>query len=294
MKPVALARRFLWFVAATGVAAGLVSFALSYRRPAMAQKEPATDPGPVAAEGVVCFGLVDLEHGVTSLFPLQPGRVAEVLVQENQQVKAGTDLIRLEDAALRSRLAEAEAALELGRLQLAQAVKLPEQHKRRVAQQQAILDAATSRLTAARQVHAERQKMPRNTPGAAIELATSDGHVCEMVALERAEVQRLAEINAQDIDADLRRAEHELAAAEARRDQARLALEECRVKAPRPGTVLRILVGPGDVLGSIAVSRRCCSLPTVLRSFGPPSSKNSPPEFRKARPPGSRTRPTPP
>jgi multidrug resistance efflux pump len=39
-----------------------------------------------------------------------------------------------------------------------------------------------------------------------------------------------------------------VAIAEARRDQARLALEECRLKAPRSGTILRILVSPGDVL----------------------------------------------
>jgi multidrug resistance efflux pump len=35
----------------------------------------------------------------------------------------------------------------------------------------------------------------------------------------------------------------------ARRDQARFALEDCILKAPRRGTVLRLLAGPGDVLG---------------------------------------------
>ena len=70
-----------------------------------------------------------------------------------------------------------------------------------------------------------------------------------MEALERAEALRLAELEAQDLEAEVRRAEYELKAAEARREQARLALEEYRLKAPWPGTVLRILVGPGDVLG---------------------------------------------
>jgi HlyD family secretion protein len=36
----------------------------------------------------------------------------------------------------------------------------------------------------------------------------------------------------------------------ARREQARFALEDCSVKAPRRGTVLRVLVGPGDVLAA--------------------------------------------
>ena len=59
----------------------------------------------------------------------------------------------------------------------------------------------------------------------------------------------MGDLTGQDLTVDLRRAESELKAAEARRDQARLAWEECRLKAPQPGTVLRILVGPGEVVG---------------------------------------------
>src|SRR6185437_10677088 len=51
---------------------------------------------------------------------------------------------------------------------------------------------------------------------------------------------------------DQRRAEKEVAVMRARRDQARFALEDCTLKAPRRGTVLRLLVGPGDVLSSQA------------------------------------------
>ena len=39
-------------------------------------------------------------------------------------------------------------------------------------------------------------------------------------------------------------------AKEARRDQAQQALEECTLRAPADGEVLRVLVGPGDVLGA--------------------------------------------
>ena len=42
---------------------------------------------------------------MTSLLPLQPGRVAEVLVAENQAVTQGAELLRLEDGIARSRLA---------------------------------------------------------------------------------------------------------------------------------------------------------------------------------------------
>ena len=53
-----------------------------------------------ADEGrILCFGYVDVKHGVRSLYPLRPGRIAEVLVEENQPVTAGTALLRLDDAA---------------------------------------------------------------------------------------------------------------------------------------------------------------------------------------------------
>ena len=58
--------------------------------------------------------------------PLQPGRVAEVLVAENQEVAQGTELLRLEDGIARSRLAEAEAAVKLAELQLHQAQQQPQ------------------------------------------------------------------------------------------------------------------------------------------------------------------------
>ena len=192
---------------------------------------------------------MDLEHGVASLYPLQPGRVAEVLVAENQEVTQGAELLRLEDGIARSRLAEAEAAVELAQLQLRQARKQPELHRSRIAQQQAMRDAMDSRVAAARRVLAREEKLAKSAIITESDRSISEEKIRELEALERAEAERLAELEAQDVEVEVRRAEYELKAAEARREQARLALEECRVRAPRPGTVLRILVGPGDVLG---------------------------------------------
>jgi HlyD family secretion protein len=238
-----------------GVGLALTAAAVAFRRSAAAPSVPSL-PRAVGAglaqeagEGVVCFGVVDLEHGVTALSPLQPGRVDAVLVRENQAVPAGAELLRLEDRAARSRLAEAEAAVELARLQVRQARKLPEQHRSRVIQQQEMCAAMRSRLDAARRVLAQEKKLTQSAVIAPMEMSASEEKVRELEALGRIEDQRLAELNGQDLTVDLQRAEYELQAAEARRDQAKLAWEECRLKAPRPGTVLRLLVGPGDVLG---------------------------------------------
>jgi HlyD family secretion protein len=245
-------RGLLWPIVAVAIGATVISIAVRFSRSTASPPAPPPSPAGTAGEGregIVCFGTVDLEHGVASLHPLQPGRVAEVLVAEGQQVARGAELLRLEDALARSRLAEAKAAVELARLQLQQAKKQPELHRRRLAQQQAMRDATHSRVEAARRVLAREERLAKSAIITDSDRSVSEERIREMEALERAEAQRLAELAAQDVQVEIDRAESELRAAEARRDQAQLALQECRLKAPRAGTVLRILVGPGDVLG---------------------------------------------
>src|SRR5947207_15914163 len=131
MTSLARARSLLRPVIVVAVAVALTWGAVLFRRSAAAPSAPRPPVGAATAaasgEGVVCFGTVDLDHGVASLYPLQPGRVAKLLVRENQPVSAGTELLRLEDGVARSRLAEAEAAVALARLQVQQARKGPEE-----------------------------------------------------------------------------------------------------------------------------------------------------------------------
>ena len=193
---------------------------------------------------------MDLEHGVASLYPLQPGRVAEVLVAENQEVAQGAELLRLEDGIARSRLAEAEAAVDAGPTATAPGAEAARAaHAAGSPSSRRCAMPCSSRVAAARRVLAREEKLAKSVVITESDRSISEEKIRELEALERAEAQRLAELEAQDVEVEIRRAEYELKAAEARREQARLALEECRVRAPRPGTVLRILVGPGDVLG---------------------------------------------
>jgi multidrug efflux pump subunit AcrA (membrane-fusion protein) len=129
----ALIRSLLLVVVMAAVSAALLFTSVLFRGAARARDVPIPAP---ASGGIACFGTVDLEHGVTSLDPLQPGRVAEVLVGENQVVALGAEILRLDDAAPRIRLAEADAAVELSRLQLQQARKLPAQQTGRITRQQ--------------------------------------------------------------------------------------------------------------------------------------------------------------
>jgi HlyD family secretion protein len=245
-------RGLLWPLMVVAVGAALISAAVRFSRTAAAPitgQQSASEPDGGSHEGVVCFGTVDLERGVASLYPLQPGRVAEVLVAENQEVTQGAELLRLEDGIARGRLAEAQTAVLMAHLQLRQARKQPELHRRRVAQQQAMRDAMASRVAAARRVLDREERLGKSVIITESDKSISEDKIRELEALERAEAERLAELEAQDVEVEIHRAEYELKAAEDRYEQARLGLEECRLRAPRPGTVLRILVGPGDVLG---------------------------------------------
>lgn len=201
-------------------------------------------------KGVVCFGQVDLTHGVTALVPLQPGRVSELLVEEGQTVTEGTLLVRLDDRVAKSRVAEAQAALEEAVLRLKQARKLPEKHKSRIAQQEDSIAAMRERLEAAKRQLVRQEKLAQKDIADEKDVDISKNHVRELEAMLRGEEKRLSDLKKQDIKDDIRRAEKEAEVMKARRDQAQIALDECVLKAPRRGTVLRLLGGPGDVLGS--------------------------------------------
>jgi HlyD family secretion protein len=256
MKHTSAPRRAWWLLllallAASTPAAGLLfSYSSRGAPPAASERNQDKSTPSASNESIVCFGQVDLIHGVTSLFPMQPGRVAAVLVEEGQTVAEGTALVRMEEKAASSRVAEAQAALDEAELRLKQARKLPEQQRSRIAQQQDAVDAMRDRLSAAKRQLARQERLVADKLADEKDLAISKDHVHELEAMLRGEEKRLDDLKRQDVNDDVRRAEKEVEVMKARRDQAQFALDECVLKAPRRGTVLRMLVGPGDVLGS--------------------------------------------
>ncbi len=209
----------------------------------------ASEAPPPAPPGVVCFGHVDVEYGVTTLCPVQSGRVAEVLVRENEAVKAGTVLLRLDGTRAELRVQEARAALGEARARLAQVRQLPRQHQLKLAQLQAGLDALKERGSAAKHLCAHKQRLYEQELLSRADLDAARDHVREVEALLRAEQARLAELQSHDPAQDVRCAEEEVEAREAGLRQAEQGLRECALHAPADGRVLRLLAGPGDLLG---------------------------------------------
>ncbi|HEV3084948.1 MAG TPA: HlyD family efflux transporter periplasmic adaptor subunit [Gemmataceae bacterium] len=228
-----------------------VSMAAFQHSSAAADKEPSDGraaQGVSKSEGVICLGDVDLEHGITALSVLQPGRVAELLAHENDRVAAGAVLLRLDDAVARLQVAEARVALEKAQSQLSRARKVPDQQRARLEQQRQAIAAAGQRLAAARSLLARKQKLSALQQLGAEELAAAQNEVQQLEAGERAECAKLTEAQLNDPAMDVRQAELDVQLARVRLEQALHALDECSLKAPEAGTVLRLLVGPGDIL----------------------------------------------
>jgi multidrug resistance efflux pump len=215
-----------------------------------APEPPSEPPGRSSSPGpgsVVCFGYVDVEPGLTALYPLQPGRVEEVLIQENQAVKAGTVLLRLDKRLADGQLRQALADLEAARVRLEQARKLIRQQQIKEAEQQAVIDAIRSRLKASEWLLARKNEL-RGMLVNDKEYAAAQAQHEEVKAMLRGEEQKLEELRLNDPAEAIRLAEADVQARQARLDLAQVSVDECDLKAPGDGTVLRLLAARGDVL----------------------------------------------
>jgi multidrug resistance efflux pump len=203
-----------------------------------------------AEPALVCFGFVDGPAGVTALAPLIPGRVVAVDVQENEPVKAGTVLVRLDDRLAQFRLGQVEASLAAAQEQLAQVRKLPQQQQIKRAQQRAAIEAVQFRVQGARNVLARKRRQAEKEVLSQTEADVAETLLHELEALHRVETGKLSELELIDPDAGVRQAQAEVNAKEAQLNEARTALDEYALRAPADGTVLRVLVSRGDVVGA--------------------------------------------
>jgi multidrug resistance efflux pump len=226
---------------------------------------------------VVCTGYADLEYGVTSLYPSQPGRVVAIPVHENDRVSAGAVLLRLDDSQAQLRLDEAESALKVTRVQLIQAQQVPEQHRAQLALQQSIIRSVQHRAESARHTLQAKQRLQaieavgreRPDPVLAEELAAANEKVQELKEEEKAQLQKLVDLQLHDPVLEVQRAEADVATMQTRLKLAQRAVEECTLKAPQQGTVLRILVRPGELVSGQSTAgavQFCPDQPYVIRA----------------------------
>lgn len=167
--------------------------------------------------------------------PEVEGRISEVLVNQNQTVKPGDILFRIDDSTYRIALEKADSAVDLARLQVDQL---------RTALKDAELKAETARNTLAYQeVQFGRQERLRQTGNATEAQYDTSRHDLDLAR------QGVAQANQGVVDAlaalggnaDIATDKHpSVLSALATQDRARLDLEHTVVKAPATGTVSQV------------------------------------------------------
>lgn len=263
-------RRFRWLLLpASAIALAIMGAGALHNYQAIAPATAAAAAGEEEAEPVLCFGHVDVEPGLTALAPERPGRVAAVLVHENQTVEAGALLLRLDDRAARLQVEQARAELAEARNRLEDALALPSRHKAQLAQQRAVVEAAECRRDAGRRRHARLQRLAKKDLCSEDEVRIAADEVRALEAAVRGESARLADLELIDPALTAGRARALVEARGAQLEQADHALRQCSLTAPERGRVLRVLVRPGEMLTEKASRPAidfCPDRPRIIRA----------------------------
>jgi multidrug resistance efflux pump len=200
---------------------------------------------------VVCYGFVDVESGVSKLYPLQPSRVAEIAVREGELVPAGTVLVRLVDDGPRAQAEQARRDLDAAQIDLSEArAKLPEKHRLDLLSQSAAVTQA-KHLRRIREIAHEHKKSlaEKNVGVSQNDVRMAQEELDAAKSLVDIEENKLKQLQLQDPQSEIRRQEALVARLAAASQVAQAALAEFVIKAPRTGNVLRILASPGDAVG---------------------------------------------
>jgi HlyD family secretion protein len=242
-------RRRWWILAVALLAVSVAGFARIMNFSLRGQ--PTDSVADVGAKRfVVSLGYVDLENGVRSLHPSQPGRVAEVLVHEGDSVIRDEPLLRMMDELPRAKAEQARLEWEDAKARLQEAkAKLPEQHRLDLQNQAAAVETAKYRRSALETVYQQKLRLSKSSVGVSdADLAVNKAESEAAQTNVQVEETKLKQLQLRDPQSEIRRQETQVAALNAVYNQAQAALAEFTIRAPRNGFVLRVSVGPGDAL----------------------------------------------
>lgn len=199
------------------------------------------------------LGYVDIEGGVTPLYPALPGRVTSIEAKENELVKAGAPLFHLDDTVPVDRVRQAEAALRGEEAKLAIAEAKLEQANKHIEAQKTAIAAAQKNVDKARlDLDKQRDFEKRKIGGDKETVQAAEITLDQAKLAAQGEEQKLAIAQAakREAEAYVTAMRASVEAKKAQLDEAKHAVNECVVRAPVDGMPLRILVTKGQVLGS--------------------------------------------
>ncbi len=212
---------------------------------------PAPPPANSASDDldVYCTGRVDASGMVVSLEPSQAGRVVNISAKENRPLEKGAEILRLDDSAAKSRFLQATAAVDGAKVDLATAAKEAERFPKQLEARRAMAGAAKARVEQARKLVEQRKAQQQVTPLTKIEQEGMEAQVRELESLELADRLQLADIE-KNVNPQWRidAAKARLDAAEADQQLARKSVDDCVLRAPGAGRILRLQTSEGALL----------------------------------------------
>jgi multidrug resistance efflux pump len=220
---------------------------------------------------VVCGGFVDVEGGMRQLYPMliKPNRIKEVKVRESESVTKGAILLAMDETLTREDLKRAEADLKNAEALLEQARQAPAKHELELKGQEQNIADKKDKLKAARNQVDRLARLREKGLGSAEDLDIADLTAKSFEKAAAAEEFKLEAMKLIDPKNDITRAEQQVKEKQAVRDQAQYMLEQCELKAPVDGAVMRVSVNPGDLLGPQphqAAFLFCPATPRIIRA----------------------------
>ena len=200
------------------------------------------------AQRAVAVAYVDVQGGVRNLSPTMPGRVRSLPVPEGKEVPEGTVLLQLDYDQARADLARAELDLEASQVLLTQALELEDQRTRQITGQEAAVKAAIAKETIA-QLQSDKAERIKNLNGGEEDLKTAKKQVELAAAGVIVERTKLETVRSMNPSLAIRRAKIEVENKKRMIAKAKLAVNDCQIKAPCKGMILRQLINVGELLG---------------------------------------------
>jgi len=218
--------------------------------------------------GVHCIGFVDVEGGIPNLYPVLPGRVVKVL-PEGVKVSKGQTLLWLDSRQAELKIIQAKQAWLVAKDKAAQADRLVDSHKLKLQQQEAGVSAAKAQLAVVQhELNIKTRLAAKNIISEDEKLAVEETWK-KVAALANVEELKLKELALVDPALDVGAAKADETAKKAQLDEAQFALDECELKAPEDGVVLRVFTTPGEILGpnpKLPAVQFCPAKPFIVRA----------------------------
>lgn len=200
----------------------------------------------ISSSGRVSTDDARVKNNIVNVSTKVPGQVEELLVKEGEHVESGQVIAKIDSAALKIQVEQAQANLASAQAKLAslQAGNRPQQ----VAQSEATVEQAAANLDNARKSYERAESLYQDGAMSAQQRDTTQTALKVAQAQYDAAAQGLSLVSEGATEQDRQFAEAQVAQAAAALKNAQLQLDNSVIKAPIAGTVAKAPVDPGEMV----------------------------------------------